>query len=102
AEGKSATQGMSAAAPPPLPGFELATFTRAMPPHWRPRDKGGEKEQTRALLVGAAVSLRESMRLLADQAGEALKAESPEQRALDLANFDCSACHHDLRSPTWR
>src|SRR5262249_28360518 len=34
-EGKFVTHEMYAAGPPPLPGFEAATFSNSMPRHWR-------------------------------------------------------------------
>jgi hypothetical protein len=108
--GKFITHEMYEAGHPRLPGFEAAAFCDAMPRHWRlarekpaavralSADEGGECEQTRLALVGAAVSLRESMRLLARQAAACQKADDPDGRALDYASFDCSACHHDLRA----
>jgi hypothetical protein len=110
---------MYAAGHPPLPSFEVAAFNEQMPRHWQYlREKPEEVqklleynpkdwEQTKLVLVGAAVSLRESMRLLAHQASDCEKAledrhAAPDRRALDLANFDCYACHHDLKSPSWR
>jgi hypothetical protein len=113
-EGKFITHEMYAAGHPPLPSFEIATFCDAMPRHWQtPREKpvrfqkllgfdGKEHDQTRLVLVGAAVSLRESLRLLARQSAACLKAEDTDERALDYAVFDCFACHHDLNSPSWR
>ena len=86
-----------------------------MPRHWqylreKPEEarelilkkKRVDREQTRLVLVGAAVNLRESMRLLRDQAAECAKATDPDKRALDFASFDCYACHHDLQSKSWR
>ena len=37
AEGKVVTHAMYAAGHPPLPNFELATFSRNLPQHWRDR-----------------------------------------------------------------
>src|SRR5262249_32957402 len=96
-----------AAGHPPLPGFEPTVFSDAMPRHWQYlREKppniqkdlqydGREYEQTKLVLVGAAVSLAESMRLLAEQCAKAAT-------GLDYANFDCYACHHDLKTQSWR
>src|SRR5205814_2242281 len=83
AEGKVVTHEMYAAGHPPLPGFELATFSESLPKHWRlmkdvPLMKKldakvrkevyhyevSEMEQTRLVAVGALVSLRDAMRLL--------------------------------------
>src|ERR1700730_10079230 len=47
-------------------------------------------------------AFREAMKLLEQQALTCTTAQEPEKRALDLANFDCYACHHDLKSPSWR
>jgi hypothetical protein len=107
-QGKFVTHDMYAAGHPPLPGFEVGTFSDEMPRHWqylREKKKeaqellqydGKEREQAKLVLVGAAVNLGESMRLLAQQAKDSGK------RGLDLANFDCYACHHDLKTPSWR
>jgi hypothetical protein len=109
--GKFITHEMYEAGHPLLPGFEAAAFCDAMPRHWRlarekpaavralAGDEGGEGEQTRLALVGAAVSLRESMRLLARQSAACLKSDDPDGRVLDYASLECSACHHNLRSP---
>jgi hypothetical protein len=111
---KFVTHKMYAAGHPPLPSFEVATFSDQMPRHWQYRREkdapmrqllhhdGKDLEQTHLIVVGAAVSLRESMRLLADQARECVRATDPEKATLDFANFDCYACHHDLKSPSWR
>src|SRR5262249_16409893 len=42
-----------------------------------------------------------SMDLLASQADNS-RAKDLEDRALDLALFDCYACHHDLKIKSWR
>jgi hypothetical protein len=117
AKGRVVTHEMYAAGHPPLPGFELATFSRKLPQHWKllrekqPRDMTLnvyqvssveiDYEETRLVLAGALVTLRESMQLLAHLASEppihGHKAEWP-----DLAQFDCYACHHDLKPGGWR
>jgi hypothetical protein len=113
AEGKFLTHEMYAAGHPPLPGFEPAVFSNGMR-HWQYlREKGADiqrilqfngkdREQTKLVLVGAAVSLAESMRLLASQCRECGQATDKGKRGLDLANFDCYACHHDLKTESWR
>lgn len=114
-EGKLVTHEMYAAGHPPLPGIEFATFSEKMPRHWeyisekrpeiqnlyRPYDPA-EPELTKFLLTSAAVAFQESMKLLATQAKLAGEAKEPETRALDWALFDCYACHHDLKNPSWR
>ncbi len=110
AEGKFVTHEMYAAGHPPLPSLEVASFSNEMPRHWQyPREKPdvvlkiqhlskAEFEQTKLVLVSAAVSLAESMKLLADQSQKAIA----DNETLDLSNFDCNACHHDLKAPSWR
>jgi hypothetical protein len=121
---KFVTHDMYAAGHPPLPSFETATFSDQMPRHWRYRQekrqdlttrfpgKGEEvtrllrhsgegEERTRLALVSAAVVLRQNMLLLVRQA-ERCTGANASQAALDMANFDCYACHHDLKSPSWR
>lgn len=110
AQGKVVTHEMYAAGHPPLPGFEVTTFSDQMPRHWDlmrekskkiqeiQRHKTSNWEQTQLLLVGSMVGLSESMKLLEAQAEQALK----NNEGLDWANFDCYACHHDLKLPSWR
>jgi len=114
-EGKFVTHAMYAAGHPPLPSFEIATFSEEMPRHWQyPSEKKPEVqkiqdldpeeakfERTQLVVLGGTVALRESLNLVATQAEEAL-AKKPEERMLDLALFDCYACHHELKSPGWR
>src|SRR5262249_2398971 len=94
---------------------EVSKFSNAMPRHWQylaEKDsavqkildydpKKGNLEQAELVVIGAAVSLRESMRLLAGQAGEG-GAPDVEKPWPELAQFDCYACHHDLRPRSWR
>src|SRR5439155_23427773 len=97
---------------PPLPSVELATFSDAMPRHWKYLSEKPAKvqkileydpakadlERTQLVVVAALVSFRESMNLLAAQAEQGDKDKSwPE-----LAQFDCYACHHDLKAKSWR
>jgi hypothetical protein len=112
AEGKVVTHEMYAAGHPPLPSFEVASFCDQMPRHWqllREKDDevkkvlafdGREREQTRLVLVGAAVALRSAMRLLADEAARSVRTQGG--GGLDFASFDCAACHHNLKSSSWR
>lgn len=113
-EGKFVTHDMYAAGHPPLPGFEVATFSNEMPRHWEYlREKTpalqkelklrtGEMEQASLVLIGAVVAFRDTMRLLEDQADEALKTNVDARKVLDLSNFDCYACHHDIKADAWR
>jgi hypothetical protein len=114
ASNRVVTHAMYAAGHPPLPGIEVGTFSDAMPRHWQYlREKNSsvqkllnfnptEREQAKLVLVGAAVELREAMNLLASQAEECRQAKGSESKTLDLAQFDCYACHHELKVPSWR
>ncbi|MBY0231894.1 MAG: cytochrome c family protein [Gemmataceae bacterium] len=110
-EGKFVTHDMYAAGHPPLPSLEMGAYTRGMKYHWQylreknpkvaaeqgykgTKDKKDDLEEIQVVLVGAAVSLREAMALLI---------QAPlDEGALDWSHFDCQACHHDLKSPSWR
>jgi hypothetical protein len=104
--GRIVTHEMYAAGHPPLPPFEVITFTNQMPRHWQYLGEKDEKtrklvkkflptevelEETHSLAVGGLVALEESLRVLA-----ATK-DWPE-----LAYYDCYACHHELTSKSWR
>ena len=120
-EGKVVTHEMYAAGHPPLPSIEVATFTEYIPRHWMlVAEKEGTKnaiknnkplpagfrpsdlEQTKLAIVGAAVALRTSMKLLADEAKLASKGAAPGEEWPDYARFDCWSCHHDLVRNGWR
>jgi hypothetical protein len=114
AAGKFVTHDMYAAGHPPLPGFEVATFSNEMPRHWQYLSEKDPKirtllqydpkdlEQSKQLLVGAVVSFRQASELLADEAKQCAEARDADKSALDLAQFDCYACHHELKAPSWR
>lgn len=117
-QGKIVTHEMYAAGHPPLPSIEIESFVDQMPSHWRylpekgpfvsrpdylkanypqaDHDPGSDLPRTRATVIGGLVALRESLELFASQV-QPNNAQWPE-----LALFDCQACHHDLRSPSWR
>jgi hypothetical protein len=117
-EGKVITHEMYAAGHPPLPGFEASTFSDAMPKHWQYLSEKNQDaldllkmkmkkppdwlERTQLLVIGGIVSLDATMELLARQAENCGQAGNPDERTLDLASFDCYACHHDLKTPSWR
>lgn len=109
-EGKFVTHEMYAAGHPPLLPFEPATFGRDQPQHWALPEKveyfkslsdddalkyfhvrKGEEFVPRALATGSMTTLRESARLLADEAEKL-----PPNQILDFAHFDCFACHKEL------
>ncbi len=118
AEGKVVTHDMYAAGHPPLPGIEVETFAESMPSHWRNLKEKGEfafkdkyltanfrKKPEEAMadlprfknvVFGGVIALRESVNLVATQA------QTEEKSWPELAVFDCAACHHELRIPSWR
>jgi hypothetical protein len=124
AHGKIVTHEMYAAGHPPLPGFEIATFSEAMPRHWETWaeklkrlakqkdlyakayqfDPAQEQvEAARMLVISAAVAFRETMHLSASQAAQTAKSEKADAAPWpELAAFDCYACHHDLKRDSWR
>jgi hypothetical protein len=113
-DGKVVTHAMYAAGHPPLPGVEVSTFSDAMPRHWqylKEKQPAAQKlldynpdelERTKLVVIGGAVDLQEAMTLLATQAEAQIRTAKPEGRALDLAQIDCYACHHELKVPGWR
>lgn len=118
AEGKVLTHEMYVAGHPPLPPFELLTFTEDEPRHWgTPHEmpylkgldeaaakrfsfdsKDGEAGYAlRHLAAGAVAALKSEMRLMKANADAATAPPS-----LDYARLDCYACHHPLTLPSAR
>src|SRR5947209_12356109 len=78
-QGKFVTHEMYAAGHPPLPGFEVATFSNQMPRHWQYLKEKDEKvlalleydaaqaslEETNLLAIGVLVNFQASMDILA-------------------------------------
>jgi len=119
AQGRILTHEMYAAGHPPLPPFELATFEELMPKHWRNLSEKKDLQQeysertgtpidpeelrgTKSMLVAALISRSEALRLTADLAEGAVSKQIPTPQWPDFAQFDCYACHHDLKSESWR
>jgi hypothetical protein len=156
AEGKVVTHAMFAAGHPPLPSFEVASFSRNMPQHWsnfrdveffkkadakvRKQNYGDDAEfqNTKLMVVGGMDSLRSMMELVTQRAtldgNVAVKSTAwpppwlkpfaknePHERWPELekkapkseelltlwpeimmAQADCYACHHELKSKSWR
>jgi len=124
--GRVVTHEMYAAGHPPLPGFEVESFIHQMPVHWNPfvnksnevverfvkntkdplyADGQYKKEnlhRTSALLIGALVSASEYFRLIGDLNDPKGKEPATGTRWPELALFDCYACHHELKGPSWR
>ena len=115
-QGKFVTHEMYVAGHPPLSSIEVGSFATQMPSHWRSlqekplfkhradyarinsmSDSPGEHlPATKSVVVGGVVALRESIRLFANQL------EHTTTGQLEFAAFDCSACHHELRTNSWR
>src|ERR1019366_1874639 len=84
--------------------FEFAAFHAMMPHHWpdaKDRDpkvstRGRPDFEARAWAVGQLVTAQAALDLLADRASDHKK-PWPE-----FAEYDCSACHHNLTSPSNR
>lgn len=126
AEGKIVTHEMYAAGHPPLPGFELETFAQQMPKHWRDFHKKSDAvrdeflkrsaddvygrdsykldnlHESRAVLISGLVSYSENLKLAAALADEKLKMPVVKPDWPELAQFECFACHHDLKDKSWR
>ncbi|HEX3147615.1 MAG TPA: multiheme c-type cytochrome [Gemmataceae bacterium] len=117
AEGKFVTHEMYAAGHPPLPPFESVTFANDAPRHYMTHGENkalanmdadiawrnfhfrkNESAETRALAIGTVATFEATMQLLADEAAATAKTG----KLLDFAHFDCYACHHDLKDPSWR
>jgi hypothetical protein len=115
--GKFVTHEMYATGHPPLPSFEVSQWCQQMPRHWQlmsekppavRRLMGFDDQMARAELSelvsrGSVATLHQAVKLVEDQALRARQNDS----ALDLAVFDCYACHHDLKlpasdQPSWR
>ncbi len=108
------THEMYAAGHPPLPSVEVATFANSIPRHWwlhaERKDEiklnlgfeEGQLEQTKLAIVGAAVALRTTLKLIADEAKVPANHGVPGQGWPDYARFDCWSCHHDLKRDGWR
>jgi hypothetical protein len=112
-QGKFITHEMYAAGHPPLPPIEPETFADQMPRHWRSLIEKPDFEhravyeqvngfrasdhvRSRGVMLGGVEALRSSMRLLAEEVATG-KGPWP-----DFAVFDCTACHHELTSKSWR
>jgi hypothetical protein len=121
--GRILTHEMYAAGHPPLPPFELETFEDLMPRHWMDFSEKGadlrekfqqraavkmadaELSRSRTTVVSALVVYAAFLRLtseLADPAGD-LEIPGGQRPAWpEFSQFDCYACHHDLKSSNWR
>lgn len=110
AEGKVVTHAMYAAGHPPLTGLEIGTFLGKVPAHWTSIGQKSdaikkllqydpnEKGHTKAVVLGGAVALREAVMFFAGRAATGRQ----ENLEPDFADYNCYACHHDLKKLGWR
>jgi hypothetical protein len=115
--GKFVTHEMYAAGHPPLPSFEVSQWSEQMPRHWQliseksPAvrrlmgfdDQQAQTELSELVSQGSVATLNALVKMVGDQALRCRQNEG----TLDLAVFDCYACHHDLKlpasdQPSWR
>jgi len=110
AEGKVVTHAMYAAGHPPLSGVEMGTLLGKVPAHWTAISQKSdaikkllqydpnEKSQTKSVVLGGVVALREAVTFFAGRAGTGRQ----ENLEPDFADYNCYACHHDLKKLSWR
>lgn len=129
-KGMFVTHAMYAAGHPPLPNFELETFCRAMPRHWRSEDEllaAFEEAKYPGTSQYFAINAPGLTNRLSAAGGKLDDIAWTTRRALigaaavrrrgaetvvwaaesdsvwgDYAFYDCSACHHELRRPSLR
>jgi hypothetical protein len=61
-----------------------------------------EYQQARLVVVSALVEFREALGLVAAEAEAGVKAQDDTNAWPELTVFACYACHHDLKSDSWR
>jgi hypothetical protein len=83
--------------------FEFGAFTANMEPHWSEKRKIRPKTYSAEVwLAGQAAAAEAAAKLLAYRASS-----EPEQKGLErpwpeFSEYDCFACHHDLKAKSWR
>jgi hypothetical protein len=81
----------------PRLNFEFGAFHAIMPKHWREEGENAQPDfEARAWAVGQVVSAGAALALL-DHRAKTATLPWPE-----FAEYECFACHHDLREPSWR
>jgi hypothetical protein len=85
--------------------FEMAGYQQILPKHWNDaverRSPGKEQFELRLWTAGQIASADASLAQLEARAKRAA-AKSPGAVWPEFAEMDCFACHHDLKSPSWR
>jgi hypothetical protein len=72
--------------------FEFVSLQEAMPSHWKPK----RRDATFDWFVGQMAGARASLKVLRE------RALAPSATWPEFAEFDCFACHHDLKEKSWR
>ena len=110
AEGKVVTHAIYAAGHPPLSGMEVETFFTKVPAHWTAVGKKNdaikqllhydpaEKSQTKSVILGGVMALREAVNFFANRVATTRQ----ETTGPDFADYNCYACHHELKKMDWR
>src|SRR5262249_35051891 len=79
----------------PRLNFEFGAFQAIMPKHWPDEGTHGQPDfEARAWAVGQVVSAQAALALLKHRASTT-RSPWPE-----FAEYECFACHHDLREPS--
>jgi hypothetical protein len=73
----------------PRLAFEASAFLANLPAHWKPK----RRNENQLWAVGQAVSAEAALELLKHRTKEVWP---------EFAEYDCSACHHDLQASTRR
>jgi hypothetical protein len=76
--------------------FEFSTFLANLPPHWNTAAKRERRSEAEKWAAGQAACAEAALALLEDRATDRT-APWPE-----FAEYDCFACHHDLKGKSWR
>jgi hypothetical protein len=99
--GSNVSHDLYAAGHPPLV-FEFSSFHAQTAHHWQdakdkdPSQGGSPDFELHAWLVGQLVSGQASLKLLAERGGR------KDQPWPEFADYDCFACHHDIRPKNFR
>jgi hypothetical protein len=85
----------------PRLNFEYGSYLAMLPKHWSERDEKARYPdfEARVWALGQVVCARAALELLAGRADAEAKPERPWP---EFGEYNCFACHHDLREPSWR
>jgi hypothetical protein len=87
----------------PRLNFEFTSYLATLPAHWNVAAKRRDATYwLRTWQVGQLVTAEASLNLLAFRAQAAQQQGDQELSWPEFSEYDCFACHHDLRLPSWR